>query len=110
MEEALRPEHPCSHLDWLRAMEPRLEPGRDAPACPDCLREGLRWVHLRMCLTCGRVGCCDSSPGRHASAHFRESGHPLMRSLEPGERWAWCHIDRFAFPTDDLALSDDSAP
>ncbi|WP_235986520.1 UBP-type zinc finger domain-containing protein [Burkholderia contaminans] len=57
------------------------------------MRSGSRWVHLRMCLICGHVGCCDSSPNRHASRHFRETGHRLVRSIEPGERWIWCYED-----------------
>lgn len=61
-------------------------------ACGDCLREGTRWVHLRLCLTCGAVGCCDSSVGRHAERHFHQSGHPVMRSFEPGEAWRWCYV------------------
>jgi CPA1 family monovalent cation:H+ antiporter len=61
--------------------------------CQDCIAAGQRWVHLRLCLTCGHVGCCDSSRGRHASAHHRETGHPVMRSLEPGESWRWCFVD-----------------
>ncbi|MFN8030529.1 MAG: cation:proton antiporter [Dermatophilaceae bacterium] len=66
----------------------------DTPdGCPACLAEGLTWVHLRMCTECGHVGCCDSSPGKHASAHFHDSGHPVMRSLEPGEAWRWCFVD-----------------
>lgn len=64
-----------------------------ADGCPTCLAEGRRWVHLRACATCGAVGCCDSSEGRHASAHHRESGHPVMRSIEPGEAWRWCYVD-----------------
>jgi uncharacterized UBP type Zn finger protein len=62
--------------------------------CMDCLAVGHRdWVHLRLCLECGRVGCCDSSPGRHASAHFRASKHPVIRSIEPNEAWRWCFED-----------------
>jgi CPA1 family monovalent cation:H+ antiporter len=90
--------NPCSHLDWVRHPE---TPGFP-PACAECAREGAAWVQLRMCLTCGYVGCCDNSPNRHASGHFRASRHPLMRSLEPGERWVWCHLDRIAFPLDAL--------
>jgi len=60
--------------------------------CPDCLREGLRWVHLRLCLQCGNVGCCDSSVGNHATKHFELTGHPVMRSFEPGEAWRWCYL------------------
>jgi uncharacterized UBP type Zn finger protein len=54
---------------------------------------GASWVHLRLCLTCGHVGCCDSSPNRHASNHFRDSGHPIVQSFEPGESWRWCYVD-----------------
>jgi uncharacterized UBP type Zn finger protein len=61
--------------------------------CEDCLASGGAWVHLRICLECGKVGCCDSSPGRHASRHAMESGHPLIRSLEPGEEWSYCFVD-----------------
>jgi uncharacterized UBP type Zn finger protein len=77
----------CSHLDLIRDVTP------SADGCEDCLRTGSWWVHLRLCLTCGHVGCCDSSPNRHASAHARASGHPIIRSLEPGEDWAWCYVD-----------------
>lgn len=78
----------CTHLDTARLTAPLPGP------CPDCVAEGTRTVHLRMCLTCGNVGCCDSSTGLHARRHFKQTGHPLMRSVEPGERWAWCYIDR----------------
>lgn len=61
--------------------------------CGDCLREGSQWVHLRLCLECGHVGCCDNSPRRHAAAHFRTSAHPVIRSFEPGETWTWCYVD-----------------
>ena len=80
---------PCSHLDAVHVTE-LTEP---LAGCEACLRSGGRWVHLRMCLTCGTVGCCDSSPSRHATAHFHETGHPLMRSAEPGEDWSWCYVD-----------------
>lgn len=79
----------CSHLDTVRVTE-LPEP---LAGCEDCLAIGGRWVHLRMCLGCGKVGCCDNSPHRHATAHFRASGHPLVRSAEPGEDWAWCYED-----------------
>jgi CPA1 family monovalent cation:H+ antiporter len=77
----------CEHLASIQLMDPP-----DDLACPDCLAEGTRWVALRMCLSCGSVGCCDSSPRRHATAHFRESHHPVMRSVEPGEDWRWCYV------------------
>ncbi len=83
------PEDDCLHL---RAA-PRVIRPRTPGECEDCVREGTRWVHLRTCLTCGQVGCCDSSPRRHASAHFHGSDHPVMRSAEPGEAWRWCYVD-----------------
>ena len=75
------------HLDMIRAVTP------SARGCEDCLKTGDRWVHLRLCLTCGHVGCCDSSRNRHARAHFHALKHPLVQSLEPGEDWRWCFID-----------------
>ena len=81
----------CSHLDVIRDVQP------SAPGCEDCLAAGRHdWVHLRLCVSCGHVGCCDSSPGKHASAHGRETGHPIIRSLEPGEDWSWCYVDEVA--------------
>jgi uncharacterized UBP type Zn finger protein len=77
----------CTHLDVVRPVVP------NSRRCEECVALGDRWVHLRMCLTCGTVGCCDSSPNRHASVHFGESGHPLIRSVEPGESWRWCYVD-----------------
>jgi uncharacterized UBP type Zn finger protein len=77
----------CSHLWAIQPVQP------SAPGCEECLRIGAPWVHLRMCLSCGHVGCCDQSPYRHATKHFRATGHPLIRSLEPGEDWMWCYVD-----------------
>jgi Zn-finger in ubiquitin-hydrolases and other protein len=65
----------------------------EVAGCEECLANGGRWVHLRMCQTCGHIGCCDSSPGRHATAHNGATGHPIVRSAEPGERWSWCYPD-----------------
>ncbi len=79
----------CTHLDTAVVLELPDPLG----GCEDCLEIGGRWVHLRMCLVCGKVGCCNSSPNRHATAHFHESGHPLVRSAEPGEDWWWCYVD-----------------
>jgi uncharacterized UBP type Zn finger protein len=79
----------CMHLDSARI----LELPDPIAGCEECLKTGDSWVHLRMCLTCGKIGCCDSSPNRHASRHFREVGHPLVRSAEPGEHWSWCFAD-----------------
>ncbi len=81
----------CAHLQQtpLDAV-----PMPDDLGCADCLDLGHRnWVHLRMCLECGKVGCCDSSPGRHASAHYTGASHPVARSVEPNERWRWCFAD-----------------
>jgi uncharacterized UBP type Zn finger protein len=61
--------------------------------CEECLASGGRWVHLRLCLSCGHVGCCDNSPGRHATKHFQTAGHPVIQSFEPGEDWGWCYVD-----------------
>ncbi|QGF23189.1 cation:proton antiporter [Raineyella fluvialis] len=80
---------PCQHLQEAADCA---KPG-SYTGCPDCEREGLVWVHLRMCLTCGNIGCCDSSPGNHARKHFDRTGHPVMRSFEPGEAWRWCYLD-----------------
>lgn len=84
-----RPAEPCGHLAEAPACVVPVTP----EGCPDCVREGLRPVHLRLCLACGNVGCCDSSPGRHAARHFDQVGHPVMRSFEPGESWRWCYVD-----------------
>jgi uncharacterized UBP type Zn finger protein len=78
----------CSHLDQVQAVQARTPAG-----CEECLAMGDTWVHLRECLSCGHVGCCDSSKNRHATAHFRSSEHPLVRSFQPGENWAWCYVD-----------------
>ncbi|HYD42088.1 MAG TPA: UBP-type zinc finger domain-containing protein [Anaeromyxobacter sp.] len=83
----------CDHLTKLAT--PRDRPVRPtADGCEDCLRIGGRWVHLRLCMTCGHVGCCDSSPNRHATRHYHASDHPVVKSFEPGETWAWCYADQ----------------
>jgi len=83
----------CTHLDAIEVTSLAV----DVPGCEDCLRIGGWWVHLRLCLTCGHVGCCDSSPNRHATAHSKTTRHPIIRSLEPGEDWCWCYEDEVAF-------------
>jgi len=83
----------CTHLDQIEI--DRLPAAVDG--CEDCLRDGGKWLHLRLCLICGHVGCCDDSPNRHATAHYHASGHPLIRSLEPDEQWSWCYIDDVGF-------------
>ena len=82
----------CTHLDHVRVTELPEE----SAGCEECLASGGEWCHLRICLECGHVGCCDSSPGRHATRHAQESGHPIIRSLQPGEDWSWCYVDEVA--------------
>jgi uncharacterized UBP type Zn finger protein len=83
---------PCAHAAGVTVpAAPR------ARGCEECLRTGGRWLHLRVCLSCGHVGCCDSSPNRHATAHFHATRHALMASMEPGERWGWCFVDEAEF-------------
>lgn len=84
---------PCTHLDQVQLLAPIGE----VPGCEECLKIGSRWLHLRMCQSCGKIGCCDSSPNKHASRHARDDGHPILRSVEPGEDWSWCVIDEVAF-------------
>ena len=76
----------CNDFEGIEPQPPRTPDG-----CEECLANGGRWVHLRLCLGCGHVGCCDQSPGRHATKHFHATGHPVMRSFEPGENWGWCY-------------------
>jgi uncharacterized UBP type Zn finger protein len=90
-EPAAEPVRGCEHLAAAADIE---EPEPQAEVCQECAADGLStWAHLRMCLACGHVGCCDSSPGRHATAHHKETDHPVMRSVEPGEAWRWCYVD-----------------
>ena len=77
----------CSHMQSIKIRH------TDKRVCEDCVKIGAAWVHLRLCLACGHVGCCDSSPNRHATKHFRATAHPLVRSIEPGESWIWCYVD-----------------
>jgi Zn-finger in ubiquitin-hydrolases and other protein len=88
----------CTHLDQVTVHE--LPAAVDG--CEECLRDGTKWLHLRICLSCGHVGCCDDSPMRHATAHAHESSHPIIRSLERGETWCWCYVDKVAFVLDGL--------
>jgi len=78
----------CSHLDQVHEVSPRTPKG-----CEECLKSHGSWVHLRLCLNCGHVGCCDNSPGKHATKHFHQVRHAIIRSLEPGEDWGWCYLD-----------------
>jgi uncharacterized UBP type Zn finger protein len=86
MEDSMFTE--CSHLkDHVKVST------TSRHVCEDCVKTGDRWVHLRLCTDCGHVGCCDSSPNRHATKHFHATGHPIIRSAEPGESWLWCYVD-----------------
>jgi uncharacterized UBP type Zn finger protein len=78
----------CTHLDQVKDVTPRTPEG-----CEECLKTKGWWVHLRLCLSCGHVGCCDQSPGTHATKHYQQSRHAIIRSFEPGEDWGWCYVD-----------------
>ena len=79
---------PCSHLEQVNlGMQGKTK------GCEECEKIGSDWVHLRLCLSCGHVGCCDSSPNKHGTKHFKETGHPVIKSYEPGENWKWCFVD-----------------
>ena len=81
----------CDHFETGVEVDPPLD------VCPTCIAMGSTWHHLRQCLNCGRTGCCDNSPNRHATAHVRETGHPMIRSGQPGEDWRWCYPDELIF-------------
>ena len=78
----------CTHLDQIRDVKPSAE------GCEECLKMGADWLHLRECLECGHVGCCDDSPNTHATKHFHATQHPIIKSFEPGENWKWCYLDK----------------
>jgi hypothetical protein len=81
----------CAHHDQAREVTP------SGTGCDECLSVGDRWVHLRLCMVCGKVGCCDNSKNRHARAHFHADGHALIQSYEPNEEWWWCYLDEVVF-------------
>jgi hypothetical protein len=87
----------CSHLDHVHRVRP------SARGCQECLAMGDQWVHLRLCMECGHVGCCDDSKNKHATKHFRHTHHPIMRSVEPGEEWGWCYEDELMLDFSDPA-------
>jgi uncharacterized UBP type Zn finger protein len=82
----------CTHLGTIKRVKPNTPDG-----CEECLATGDEWVHLRLCMACGHVGCCDDSKNKHATKHFRATKHPIVRSLEPGENWYWCYVDEVGF-------------
>ncbi len=94
----------CDHLDQVRQVSPRSD------GCEECLQTGDRWVELRQCLTCGHVGCCDSSKNKHATQHYRATSHPIMRSAEPGQHWGWCYVDEVTLGPGDVGLVPDRQP
>jgi len=83
----------CAHLDSVEL----LELPDEIAGCEECLAQGMHWVHLRMCQSCGHIGCCDNSIGKHATAHYESTGHPIVRSAEPGEDWSYCFVDEVGF-------------
>jgi hypothetical protein len=91
----------CSHLDSIRVVKP------SARGCEECLKIGSPWVHLRLCRTCGHVGCCDDSPNRHATKHFRATRHPIVEGYDPPEGWGWCYLDEVFFDLSDRATPQD---
>ena len=84
----------CTHLDQIKKVKPKTK------GCEECLKMHDSWVHLRLCMECGHVGCCDSSKNRHATKHFQATKHPIMKSIEPSESWMWCFVDELMFEED----------
>jgi hypothetical protein len=91
----------CTHLDTIREVTP------SARGCEECLKIGSPWVHLRICRTCGHVGCCDDSPNRHATKHFRATAHPIIEGYDPPEHWGWCYVDEVMFDLSDRPTPQD---
>ncbi|HEY1544245.1 MAG TPA: UBP-type zinc finger domain-containing protein [Xanthobacteraceae bacterium] len=87
----------CTHLKGIRDVTP------SARGCEECLKTGSPWVHLRLCRTCGHVGCCDDSPNRHATKHFHATAHPIIEGYDPPEGWGWCYVDEVVFDLSDRA-------
>jgi uncharacterized UBP type Zn finger protein len=83
----------CTHLNQIKPVKPKTPEG-----CEECLKMGDEWVHLRLCLSCGHVGCCDQSINKHATQHFHHTKHPIIRSFQPGEGWEWCYVDEMFIP------------
>jgi hypothetical protein len=91
----------CSHLHAIRDVKP------SARGCEECLKSGDEWVHLRICRTCGHVGCCDQSKNKHATKHFHETRHPIIEGYDPPEHWGWCYIDQLFFDLSDRPTEQD---
>jgi CPA2 family monovalent cation:H+ antiporter-2 len=97
----------CSHLDSIKHVKPKTN------GCEECLKMHDEWVHLRICMTCGHVGCCDDSKNKHATKHFQETGHPIIFSFQPGEFWGWCYEDEYFIeetPDDYAQLVEEISP
>jgi hypothetical protein len=94
----------CPHIEHIQKVTP------SAKGCEDCLKIGARWVHLRLCRTCGHVGCCDDSPNRHATKHFHATSHPVIEGYDPPEKWAWCYVDEVAFELSDAEATPQLGP
>ena len=94
----------CSHLDQIKNVPP------SGPGCVECMATHGNWVHLRRCVTCGHIGCCDSSPNKHASAHTKKTGHPIIQSYEPEEDWFWCYVDEVEFEIPELTPKPSHPP
>jgi hypothetical protein len=84
----------CTHLDGIAVVEPQ------SAGCEECLKSGDRWLHLRLCRTCGHVGCCDQSKNKHATKHFKATAHPIIEGYDPPEGWGWCYVDEVFFEFD----------
>ena len=91
----------CSHIDSIKTVHP------SAKGCEECLKTGSMWVHLRLCRSCGHGGCCDDSPNKHASKHFRETGHPIIEGYDPPEHWGWCYVDEVFLDLSAVATEQD---
>jgi hypothetical protein len=94
----------CTHLDRIERVHP------SARGCEDCLRTGSQWLHLRLCRTCGHVGCCDDSPHRHATRHFQATGHPIIEGYDPPEGWGWCYVDQVMVELEDQTPQEGPIP
>ncbi len=95
----------CEHIGMVTIASATVGEPAGSDGCVDCLAIGGSWIHLRRCLICGHIGCCDSSPNHHATAHFHATNHPLIQSFEPGEEWIWCFVDEEGFEMADLPAS-----
>ena len=94
----------CTHTDQIK------DPKPSGPGCVECLAENGEWVHLRRCMSCGHIGCCDSSPNRHATRHAMQTGHPIIQSYEPNEDWLWCYVDDVGFEMANMKNSPSHPP